>query len=736
MNRKFDQLKWTPGVVVLLILLICCQPKPIQKSDFGWRVLSDDPESDFSRNRVKLSLDWDWEEVGPDVQPQEMFPDNRALQPYAVGRGNGSGRVNRLYIDSKNKNRMFAVSPTGGLFISENSGENWENAGTDELPISGVAALALHPDKKKTWWITTGDGDGDFMFTDGVWRTNDGGKTYENINGVSPLKPSINPDNQLYSSELKVAPDNPNVLFLGGSYGLLMTKNALAPAEKVVWERIKRSHFYDIEFSPIDPDHIIAGGEKLLESTDGGETWKSIKVPTYSNDLEFPFRRVSVEWSKSNPNKVWIVLTRSTKFSKSDQGPAFLFEYDLNSGSWTQVRSLKERMNNVIVSRARAFAVSPKTDSLIMVGNVKPIYRSENGGRDFEKIKGGQMHDDIHHILFSEDGQTVWASHDGGVSVSKDQGLTWTKSDDGIGVANVFGLSVAQTQDERVIYGGYDTGGTILKDDLWKHINFGDGFEAAINPEDPNYCYSTRQNGYIHKSSNGGKSFDHRASGGGTKSAWHTWFKLDPSDPSIVYNAGKNVVRSSEHGENHEVIFRTESFQDDLFAVFKLWPSEDHTQTLYLNILDPGLLDPVIVKTHNSWDDPDAIVWKRVPDIPKQGWIMDIVVDPDNRDAFWLVNNDHTIENRVVYFNGQYYEDKSYNLGFMVAESLILHRESKRLYLGTNQGVYTMHVGGSEWTLLKGLPGCYIKSMDIQREKDLLYVGTFGRGIWKAPLMD
>ena len=103
------------------------------------------------------------------------------------------------------------------------------------------------------------------------------------------------------------------------------------------------------------------------------------------------------------------------------------------------------------------------------------------------------MHDDIHHLEYSKKGDALWASHDGGVSKSLDNGITWEKADNGIGVANIFGMGIAQSIQEIVLYGGYDTGGNQLDSGKWEHVNFGDGFEVAVDPFNPNYRYVTRQ---------------------------------------------------------------------------------------------------------------------------------------------------------------------------------------------------------------------------------------------------
>jgi len=44
------------------------------------------------------------------------------------------------------------------------------------------------------------------------------------------------------------------------------------------------------------------------------------------------------------------------------------------------------------------------------------------------------------------------------------------------------------------------------------------------------------------------------------------------------------------------------------------------------------------------------------------------------------------------------------------------------------------HKDKTEWKLLSGLPGVRIRSMEINYVTNEVFLGTFGRGIWKGPL--
>jgi hypothetical protein len=201
------------------------------------------------RDEVTRRIDWQWEFLGPDIVPKENNPGGRAIPAYSVNRGNGTGRINYLFVHPNDKSKLWACSPTGGLWYTNNGGEKWLEGGTDQLPVSGVSSVAVNLKKTKQWIVSTGDGDDKFMFTNGLWRTYNGGKTYECINGTEPataLPFGGNNDLNTYISEVACSPTNFNQLLVASTKGLWYCENARRKVIKK-WKRISDGQFYDIE---------------------------------------------------------------------------------------------------------------------------------------------------------------------------------------------------------------------------------------------------------------------------------------------------------------------------------------------------------------------------------------------------------------------------------------------------------------------------------------------------------
>ncbi len=689
---------------------------------------------------INKALDWEWQFMGPASIPVQLNVGGRALPQYALNRGNGTGRINYLVQHPKKHDLLWACSPTGGVWHSKDHGESWAIAGTDALPISGVSSVAPDARKENRWWIATGDGDDFFQYSDGVWLTENSGGTYTNINGSGEERLPYGFVNDIGAqiSEVVSNPKRPRQLFVAGNRGLFTSADA-RKADDVKWTKCFDGYFYDVTIinkKRRSRDVIIASGDKLVRSTDGGKTWKQASQPPWEPITKFPFVRMVVSPLNIDQSLMYVTVTCAVSAYQTGTGEAGLFTYNFNEDKWTFISSLKKQAGNMLTSRARAIATNPRNRNELICGNVQPLFKSTNGGVDFKRVEKNQMHDDCHHIVYSLKDNRIWATHDGGVSVSMDNGNTWTPSDVGIGAANIFGISTSQTVQPQFLYGGYDTGGNLYRDSVWYHVSWGDGFETIIHPNNSDVMFSTMQNGNLQRSING-DSFDTGKNPSGAKSEWHTWIRMHPVNNNLVFCSGARLQRSSDMGDSWQTIFDAPKTSSALYNVYRFFLSEDHPGVMYAYVLDTTRINPQIWRTYNvTAENPEDIKWSKVQDIPVQGWIMSIQVDPSDPNKFYLLYNSGAEKGKFWYFDGTQYVDQTANLNNFICESMVLQKgPEKRLYIGSNAGVFTRRENESQWTLLKGLPGTQIKSLAINYAAQKLVVGTYGRGVWWGDLV-
>ncbi len=694
-----------------------------------------------NKEEVTKQLSWKWECLGPNIQPKEFNPGGRALPDYSVGRGNGTGRINYLHRHRRNESVWWACSPTGGLWQSLDGGEVWSIAGTDVLAISGCSSVASHKRKIDRWWIATGDGDDVFQYSDGVWYTEDGGQTYVSINGHQEgfqLPFGNKEDFSGQISEVESDIRKRDRLYAATNRGLYRAEKADKPNE-VIWNKLADGHFYDVQMKKgkgRSRDVIVASGDALWISLNGGKDWEKAPDAPRPGLEKYGFVRITTQLHEHWEDKLMAVITCTELTEQRGQGEALLFFYFWKEKRWELIRSLKKEMNNMIPTRARAIAINPVNDLQILCGNVQPLFYSENGGIQFNRVDRNQMHDDCHHIRFSEDGKTILASHDGGVSRSTDGGRTWKSSDIGIGAANIFGVASSQTVNPSFAFGAYDTGGNVLWDSIWYHVSWGDGFESIVHPEDNRIMFTTMQNGTILRSVDG-TSFDTGRNPSGAKTEWHSWIRMHPVYSNMIFCAGEKLMRSVDMGNSWQSIFQVEKMGSNLRNAYRFFLSEDHPGVMYLYVLNDTKIAPEIWRTFNiTVEKPEDIVWEKVQGIPREGWIMSIAVDPSDPHRFWLLYGHQEQTGKFWYYDGEQYTDQTENLGRSKCESMVLQRgPEKRLYVGGNYGVFTRRENETQWTLLTGLPGLQIKSMDINYRAGKLVVGTFGRGVWWGDLM-
>lgn len=678
-----------------------------------------------------------WKELGPVIPPA---PQRDTTSTYR--RIRGIGRIFSVEFSSRMPDRVWVTSPTGGLFISDNRGENWRNGGTDFLPNPGGSHALPHPSDPNTWYLATGDADDGFSFSYGIFRTTDAGATWKSIVGKPGNQLDITNLNRswapVYYRKMAFHPEQPNTLFAAGTTGIYRTDNAKGSADEVSWNRVLDGVFYDIAPVPgTRGNEWIAGGEQVFWSKDGGRTWSLLPglVESVYSKVSGARKRTTIRISPENPNLVYFALT-ADQGEGSTQFDAHLLVFDRSMSRLIYLAELQREVGaqrRMGAGRAQAMAVNPQNSMEILLGNVTYVYQSVDGGVTFDRLEK-DFHDDIHWITYHPTRPEIWLGTDGGVSMSTDGGATWISLDVGLGVLNAFNMAYGPNRG-GIGYGGYDVGCNWQDvSDVFRLEAFGDGFEMAVDDrvDTAVYVYSS-VNGGVFRRRNNERPISITPSRSLTGNVWKRHFALDPVDASQLFMAGRNVLQSMDRGENWRDMGPVDG------TVWEVFTSLVHPDVVYASTVKPfGIYRCLNTRAENPvWEFFDAPYW-----------VEDLCINPTDPSQFARVFGRYEQSDargdiaKVEYWNGSHWEDwtglssgDNGLMGFKVYEVALMGEQGQRMYIGTNAGVYTKASASDLWRLLPGLPHVAVHDLEVDPWEGRLYAATYGRGIWQTDLL-
>ena len=428
----------------------------------------------------------------------------------SIGPAVMAGRVTELAVVPGRSHQFYVATASGGLFRTRNNGATWD-AIFEDYGTTSVGAIALAPSDPATVWIGTGEPTNrqSSAFGNGIWLSLDGGDSFR-FAGL--------PESE-HIGRIVVDPERPLRAFVaalgplwrsGGQRGVFRTEDG-----GVTWEHVLEispdTGAVDLEMDPRNPAILYAaaytrrrqpwgfngGGPEsgIYRSQDGGTTWDRLErgLP------EGPIGRIGIEISESDPLTVLALVEHATESG--------LYRSDDRGASWTRISDLNPRP--MYYSHVE---VDPSDARRVYVLGA-PFYVSDDGGVTFEVNRHMTPTYDIgvhgdHHALWVDPslGDHLLLGNDGGVYESWDRGITWRKINN-IPLTQYYAISL----DDEIpynIYGGaqdthswvgpsatYRQAGILNAD--WKQTNFGDGLDQEAVPGESGVALVSSQNGGI-----------------------------------------------------------------------------------------------------------------------------------------------------------------------------------------------------------------------------------------------
>ena len=205
----------------------------------------------------------------------------------------GQGRIEAVAVDPNNLSIIYVGAPSGGVWKSNNAGLNFVPL-FDDFPQIGVSGIAIDPNNSNILYITTGDRDHSDTTFIGVYKSIDGGTTWNNTGAISGGSTA---------SDIYVNPSNSNMILVATSIGVYKSINA-----GISWTLTLSGNIKDIKIKPTDPSIVYAvSNTAFYKSTDFGSTFTTITsgLPTSSG-------RLVIDVTPANPNYIYVLSVNTS----------------------------------------------------------------------------------------------------------------------------------------------------------------------------------------------------------------------------------------------------------------------------------------------------------------------------------------------------------------------------------------------------------------------------------------
>src|SRR5436305_1144770 len=245
----------------------------------------------------------------------------RNIGPAVVG-----GRIVDVAVDPRTPTTWYVAAASGGVWKTTNAGITWTPIFEGQGSFS-IGCLAIDPKNPLVVWVGSGENNSQrsVSYGDGVYKSVDGGKTWENVG----LKKSE------HIGKILIDPRDSNVVYVaaqgplwapGGDRGLYKTTDG----GKTWTQSLKISEntgVTDVILDPTNPDTLYAssyqrrrhvftlidGGPEsaIYKSTDGGKTWNKLKAGLPKEDMG----RIGLAIAPTSPDTVYALVESVGKSS-------------------------------------------------------------------------------------------------------------------------------------------------------------------------------------------------------------------------------------------------------------------------------------------------------------------------------------------------------------------------------------------------------------------------------------
>ncbi len=695
-----------------------------------------------------------------------------ALSFRGIGPAFMSGRIVDIAVDPVHRSTWYVAAASGGVWKTVNAGVTWSPI-FDNYGSHSIGCLAIDPQDRFTIWVGTGENNSQRSvgYGDGLYKSIDGGASFKKV-GL---------DHSEHIGMIVVHPQDSNTVFVaaqgplwrsGGDRGLYKTTDGGTTWNKVL-DISENTGINEVHMDPQNPEIMYAssyqrrrhtwvlidGGPEstVYKSIDGGNTWNRADRGLPGGDKG----KIGLAISPHNSEVLYAVVeaagNQSGFYRSSNRGATWR-----RMGSYV---SSSPQYYNEIVACPHKFDRIYSLDTYLQV--------SEDGGANFSAAGEADKHVDNHALVIDpQDPDHLIVGCDGGVYETWDRCQTYDFKSN-LPLTQFYKVAVSNDKPFYFVYGGTQDNATQggpsrttnvhgIRNSDWFVTVFGDGFDPAVDPDDPDTVYSQWQYGglvrYNRKTDLNVDIKPQEAKGGpALRWNWDSALLISPHNSKRIYYGSQILFQSDDRGDNWRAISGDLSRNLDrnkLKVMGRVWGvdavAKNASTSLYGTIVSVSESPQVEGLIYVGTDDGMVSItedggenWTQVGkfeglDVPEFGYINDIEADLHDENTVYVAVNNHKRGDFRPYIvkstdRGQTWTEITGNLPERGSVYTLKqdHVNPQLLFCGTEFGCFFTIDGGKKWVQLSaGLPNIAIRDIEIQTRENDLVLASFGRGFF------
>ncbi len=698
----------------------------------------------------------------------------KGLELRNIGPAFMSGRIADLAIHPENPSIWYVAVGSGGVWKTVNAGTTFEPIFDDQASYS-TGCISIDPSDPDIIWLGTGENVGGrhVGYGDGVYRSEDGGKSWQNM-GL--------PDSE-HISKIIIHPDNSDVVWVaaqgplwnkGGERGLYKTTDGGQSWTKTLGDD-EWTGVTDIVIDPRNPDRLYAAtwqrhrtvaayvgggpGTGIYRSNDGGDSWEKLTNGLPDSDMG----KIGLAISPQQPDIIYaaveLIRRKGGVYRSADGGSSWEKRSDAVSGG-TGPHYYQE-----LYASPHHFERIYLADATMQV--------SDDGGKTFTNLNTEHRHGDNHALTFrKDDPDYLLIGTDGGVYESFDLGKNWRYMPN-LPLTQFYKIALDDAEPFYNIYGGTQDNGSQggpsrtdnvqgIQNSDWKLVLNWDGHQPATEPGNPNIVYAERQQGALSRlDMKTGEVIDIQPQPGPEEDYerfnWDAPILVSPHDPATIFFASQRVWKSENRGDSWEAI------SDDLTkdqervalpimgkttswdAAWDVGAMSNYNTITSLaespvqeGIIYAGTDDGIVQVTEDGGQNWRRIDVGSMPGVPATAFVNDIKADLHDANTVYVALDNHKYGDFSPYLvkstdRGRSWQSISGNIPdkTLVWRLVQDHVKPELMFAATEYGVYFTVDAGQRWTKLEGgVPTISFRDIAIHKRENDLVAASFGRGIF------